>query len=166
MTVIHLKNALRSMVLEYGFEQVDESLREIRLSESHLEEPKENSTESKESAKKESRKRVPKTTAPQYVAKMELPEEKRQAVVELAHRFEGKTFLPSFGDITNFCQYYDIDKPASNSRASAIPRVFKFLASMEAADIKKVLNEGHFSGPSRLGPIADAIRRNGRAARV
>ena len=52
MTVIHLKNALRSMVLEYGFEQVDESLREIRLSESHLEEPNENSTESKRAPKR------------------------------------------------------------------------------------------------------------------
>ena len=85
-------------------------------------------------------------------------------VVELAGRFQDKSFLPTFGDIANFCHFYQIDKPASKSRASAIPRVFKFIASMEADDVRIILDQGMFSGPSRLGPIADAIRRNGRAS--
>ena len=68
---------------------------------------------------------------------MELPLEKEPAIVALANRFQDKSFLPTFGDIANFCQIYGIDEPASKSRASAIPRVFKFIASMEA---KETLN--------------------------
>ena len=83
-------------------------------------------------------------------------------MTELAQRFHSKSFLPTFGDIANFCQTYNIDVPASKSRASAIPRVFKFIAAMEADEIQRMLDEGMFSGPARLGPIADAIRRNGR----
>ena len=97
---------------------------------------------------------------------MELQLEIEPSVVELANRFQDKAFLPTFGDVVNFCQAYGIEEPASRSRANAIPRVFKHLASMEADEIKRIVDWGMFSGPSRLGPIADAIRRNGRAARA
>ena len=163
MTEANLKDTLRSMVLERGFEQVDESLREIGLSELYLKQSKQkNRTSIRNRAAKASKGR-PKATAPQYVAKMELSSEKESLVVELAGRFQDKSFLPTFGDIANFCHFYQIDEPSSKSRASAIPRIFKFLASMEADDVQRILDQGMFSGPSRLGPIADAIRRNGRA---
>lgn len=101
-----------------------------------------------------------------YATKMELPMDRQEAVVTLAGRFERKVFLPTFGDTRNFCDVYGIDVPASKTRASAIPRVFKFLANeMGADEIQRILDDGMFSGPSRLGPIADAIRRNGRASR-
>ena len=164
MTQAALKDTLRSMVLKYGFDQVDESLREIRISGYHPGRANRKTRAPNRSAARKSGKRSPRPTAPQYVAKMELPSEKEPAVVELARRFQDKSFLPTFGDIANFCRTYGIDEPASKSRASAIPRVFKFVASMAADDIQGILDEGMFSGPSRLGPIADAIRRNGRAA--
>ena len=72
--------------------------------------------------------------------------------------------MPTFGDIRNFCQVYGIDEPASKSRASAIPRVFKFMATMSDEEVQGILDGGMFSGPSRVGPIADAIRANGRVA--
>ena len=109
------------------------------------------------------RPRRSKVTAPEHVAKMDLPPETAQPVVELAARFERKTFLPTFGDIRHFCHTYGIDEPASKSRASAIPRVFKAIAAMEAEDIQRMLDDGMFSGPSRLAPIADAIRRSSKA---
>ena len=164
MTQANLRDTLRSMVLEHGFEQVDESLREIGLSERRLERPKQKTGLSNWGAVMEASKGRPKATAPQYVAKMELPSGKGPLVVELAEKFQDKSFLPTFGDIANFCQIYGIDEPTSKSRASAIPRVFKFIAAMEAAEVQRIIDEGMFSGPSRLGPIADAIRRNGRAS--
>ena len=97
-------------------------------------------------------------SAPDYVAKMNLPLEKVAAVSELARRYQQKLFLPTFRDISTFCHAYEIQIPASNSRASAIPRVFKFLAELDPAEIQQILDDGRFSGPSRLGPIADAIR--------
>ncbi len=103
-------------------------------------------------------------SAQEYVAKMDHDPEKRPAVSELAKRFEEKTFLPTIGDIRNFCQVYGIDEPASKSRRSAIPRVFKCMATMSAEEVRGILDDGMFSGPSRLGPVADAIRESGRAA--
>ena len=98
---------------------------------------------------------------------MELASDKQATVCALAERFERKDFLPTFGDIRNFCEVYSIDVPASKTRASAITRVFKFLANeMEADEVQRILDYELFSGPSRLGPIADAIRRNGRASRA
>ena len=161
-----LKDTLRFMVHQYGFEEVDRSLREIKLADSQLE----SSGQSEELLNKVVLARAAsqraKPTAPVYVAKMELPADTVAAVSELAQRFEDKAFLPSFGDVANFCRIYGIDEPASRSRASAIPRVFKFMATMQPDELQGILDDGMFSGPARLGPIADAIRRNGRANAV
>ena len=164
MTQNRLKDTLHSIVHQYGFEQVSHSLQEIGLSDCQSERPTRHTRPLNKKTVARASKARSKATAPEHVAKMELPLEIGQAVAELARRFENKTFLPTFGDIANFCQIYGIDEPASKSRTSAIPRVFKFIATMEADDIQRILDDGMFSGPSRLGPIADAIRHSGRAA--
>ena len=156
-----LEATLHPIVREYGLGSVLESLGKIASSD----------TQSKRlpnsHAAKEPIKRKAKPTATEYAAKMELLPEKRTTVDEMAERFERKDFLPTFGDIRIFCQIYGIDVPASKTRASAIPRVFKFIATeMDAKEAQRILDDGMFSGPSRLGPIADAIRRNGRASRA
>ena len=166
MSKAKLKDTLRLIVRQYGFEQVDQSLREIHLADRQLKSSKQSKVLSDKKAVTKSLNKRAKVNALEYVAKMELSAEKKPVAVELANRFENKAFLPTFGDIRNFCQIYGIDEPASKSRASAIPRVFKFIATMEPDEIQRILDDGMFSGPSRLGPIADAIRRNGRAART
>ncbi len=148
---------LRPIVNEYGLGSVLEALGKIAS-----EEWQENGGK----AKPRRRKAKPKPTAPAYVAKMELPADKQHAVGELAERFERKDFLPSFGSVAHFCEAYAIDAPASKTRASAIPRVFKFIADLDVAEIQKISDSGIFDGPSRLGPISDAIRQNGRATRA
>ena len=104
-------------------------------------------------------------TAPEYVRKMDIDAARRAAVFALAQRFEAKSFLPSCADIRNFCAIYGIKEPASRSRAAAIPRLFKYLAVMDARDVVALVANSSFSGPSELGPLAEAIRRHGRAAR-
>ena len=84
---------------------------------------------------------------------------------QLATRFDAKSFMPAFNDAAEFCHIYGIEPPASRSRSNVIPRVFKRIAALETDQIQRIVDGGHFSGPSRLGPISDAIRRNGRAAR-
>ena len=159
MTNATLRNAVRSIVDRYGYEQVDECLKELHALELQ--------DGSNASLSTESSRRVPvKPTAPEYVAKLDMPAEKKEVAVQLAERFHEKTFLPSFGEISHFCRQYGINEPRSKSRASAIPRVFKFIADMEPNDLERILDEGLFSGPSRLGPIADAIRRNGKSSHL
>ena len=163
-----VKDTLQSMVQEHGFELVNKTLSEIGTREQGRE--LSNRTTKSDTGASGIRTRRRKTrrpvAAPQYVAKMELHPEIESSIVELANRFQDKKFLPTFGDITNFCRTYGIDEPASRTRSSAIPRVFKFIASMEADEIQRIVDWGLFSGPSRLAPISDAIRRNGRAARA
>lgn len=104
-------------------------------------------------------------TAPEYVRKMDIDSTRRAAVFALADRFEAKSFLPSCADISNFCTIYGIEEPASKSRAAAIPRLFKYLAAMDASEVDDLVANDAFSGPSQLGPLAEAIRRHGRAGR-
>ncbi len=62
------------------------------------------------------------------------------------------------GDIREFCRIHDVELAKSSSRMSSIPRIFMFLAVMDTEQITKLLDDGTFSGPTRLAPIADAIR--------
>ena len=167
-TPYKIDDILRPIVREHGLGSVLEALSKIASEYEAQPAPLLVVNGTDKSAKpKKVRKRAPKPTAIEYAAKMELPSDKQSAVVALAERFERKDFLPTFGDVVNFCENYGIDVPASRTRANAIPRVFKFLANeMEADKVQSILDYEMYSGPSRLGPIADAIRRNGRASRA
>ena len=99
-----------------------------------------------------------KPSAVEYVGKMTLPPDKAEAITRAAQCFEERSFLPSIGDIREFCRIHSVDLGKSVSRGSSIPRVFKLLATMDTDRITKLLDEGVFSGPTRLAPIADAIR--------
>ncbi len=168
MTNSKLETTLRPIVQEHGLGSVLEALGKIASeqdAQSAL--PLAVNGADKPAKPRKARKRSPKLNAIEYAAKMELASDKQAAIVELAERFERKDFLPTFGDIRNFCDIHGIDVPASKTRASSIPRVFKFLANeMDAREAQRILDDGMFSGPSQLGPIADAIRRNGRASRA
>ena len=168
MSNLKIELALRPIVQKHGLGSVLEALGEI-ASEYDVQSVSSIAVNGadKQAKPKKARKRTPKPNAAEYVAKMELPPDKQATVVALAERFERKAFLPSFGDVVNFCETYGIDVPASRTRANAIPRVFKFLANeMDADEVQSILDYEMYSGPSRLGPIADAIRRNGRASRA
>ena len=167
MTNRKIETILRPIVQEHGLGSVLEALGKIASEDKAQSAPPHAVNGADKPAKSNKSKRSKKPTATEYVAKMELLPEKRTTIGEMAERFERKDFLPTFGDIRNFCQIYGIDVPASKTRASAIPRVFKFIATeMDAREAQRILDDGMFSGPSRLGPIADAIRRNGRASRA
>ena len=157
-----LKIQLRSLVDRYGIEQIEHTLKAIATSRRRSAARKRGSNDA---AQRNGQRRRTRTTAPEYVAKMDLSTERRTAALALAERFEEKSFLPTCADIRDFCGAYDIEAPASRSRASAIARIFKFVATMDVDELQRLLDENAFSGPSRLGPIAEAIRQNGRAVR-
>ena len=164
MTADQLVASLRALVQEHGMDQVSRSLDEIGTAlDDHREKVESSIDRSGQSAEVKKSQKKRSVTAIERVARMNLSEKKVDAMVELARRFDEKSFMPTFGDIAHFCHLYNVDEPASKSRASAIPRVFKTIAAMEVEDIQRILDYGMFSGPSRLGPIAEAIGRNGRA---
>lgn len=158
-----LRSALHRLIQDHGYSEVQRGLRELKSSDlprKNLRRSKGDEASSSNRTTTKPKRHSSRVTAPEYVARAEISPDKRPLMDELSRRFENKSFLPTFGDVRNFCQIYSIDEPASGSRASAIPRLFKFLATMEVDEIRRILDDGMFSGPSRLGPIADAIRRS------
>ena len=99
-----------------------------------------------------------KSSAAACVGRMTISPHKIGAVQRAAELFDDKRFLPALSDIREFSRVHGLDLPKKASRASSIPRVFAFIASMDTDVIDKTLDEGAFSGPTRLAPIADAIR--------
>lgn len=153
-----LRDSLRLLVRQYGLDRVQENLRDVVASSDSINRRVVDSDNSVAPKKKRNR-----MNALECVAKMELDKEMRTVLVELAELFESKSFLPTLGDIRNFYQIYRIDQPEPKSRRDAVARVFKFMATMEVAEIRRIATEGMFSGPSRLAPIADAIRSRSRS---
>ena len=159
-----LRTELYLLIDRYGIDEVSREMKKAKLAKQKI---TTGQRKFLQGGRMEMRRRQKgsKITAPGYVAKMDIPSERQEVMLVLADRFEEKLFLPTFADIRNFCRIYDIAEPASRTRVGAIPRIFKFVASMNAGDIQNLLDENAFSGPSRLDPLAEAIRTYGRAAR-
>lgn len=160
MTGDQLVASLRELVQEHGLEQVSRSLHEIGglSDQSQGTVPSTGKPAQRGSGMRGRRRQA--GTALERVEKMDLPSETADSVRQLARRFDEKSFMPTFGDIARFCRVYGVEEPKSKSRASAIARVFGTIAAMDAEDIRTLLDYGAFSGPSRLGPISEAIARS------
>ena len=162
MTGDRLVASLRELVREHGFDRVSRSLRELDGLGSDAQGAKPGVGRQPQHRAGTRGRRKPAATALERVAKMDLPSETADSVLQLAKRFDEKSFMPTFGDIAHFCRVYDVEEPASKSRASAISRIFSTIAAMNAEDIQILIDYGAFSGPARLGPISDAIARRSR----
>ena len=88
---------------------------------------------------------------------MDLPSDRKSILVQAAEQFERRLFLPTIGDIRNFWSVYRVEAQMPSSRAVGIPRIFKFMSSMDPKEVARILNARAFSGPAKLGPIAEAI---------
>ena len=159
-----LRAALGSMVDRYGFKTVSRILHEMEVGDSGLTAEDKAKTRSRR-PRKSGRRTRQRVSAVDYVGAMEVPADRAAAVRRAAEEFERGAFLPTLGDVRGFCDAYGIKEPRSKSRASSIPRIFKFLATMDGLDVERMLDDRMFSGPASLGPIADAIRDRARQYR-
>ena len=162
MSSSKLKDTLRPIVIRYGLERVRSCLRSMEL---EGDSPVRSGRATRDrllldkDETKMSKRKGSKATASDYVSKLDVPDEKRRLLADVATKFDRKLFLPTIGDIGNFCHVYGIEQPTSKSRAGVISRLFFHMAKMETEDVRKFLEDGMYSGPSQLGPISDAIRR-------
>ena len=145
-----LTETLQGLVRHHGLSSVLHCLANIRAAPDRHSRPL--------SRKNPTRSAKHKSSAVAYVEKMTLPQEKADVMMRAAQRFKDGGFLPTIADVREFCRIHKIQLGRSTSRASSVPRVFSFLVTMDLAAVTKLLDEGAFSGPTRLAPIADAIR--------
>ncbi len=156
-----LSNVLRAIVLEHGIENVERTLGQIRKSTARRKSRGSQLAPSNQIPKScTGQPKKTKITALEYVSKLDVDHEIKVLLKEAASEYESKSFLPTVGEIKNFCVIQGINVPASHSRATAIPRIFKHLSQLSPQEIRSMLQSRVFSGPTRLAPIADAIRRS------
>ena len=159
-----LRAALASMVERYGFSTVFRILHEIETGDSGPN-ARANAAVQRRARPRSGRRTKQRLSAVDYVQAMRVPADRAAVVRRAAEEFERGVFLPTLGDVRGFCDAHGIKEPRSRSRASGIPRIFKFLAAMEVADVERMLDDRMFSGPASLGPIADAIRSKAKEYR-
>lgn len=152
-----LRAALASMVEQYGFKTVSRILHEM---EARAPGPNAGGKAKAQTRRqrKNGRRTKQRLSAVDFVESMEVPSAREAVVRRAAEEFERRAFLPTLNDVRSFCEAYGIEEPRSRSRASGISRIFKFLVTMDVADVQRMLDDRVFSGPAELGPIADAIR--------
>lgn len=143
----NLTESLQALVHRHGMSSVLHSLADIQ-----------DSAGRQTLSSRHTRNSKSKLSAVDYIGRLTLPTEKSEVMARAAQRFEEGKFLPSIADVREFCRIHGVELGKATSRAGTIPRVFTFLATMDTAQVAKVLDDGSFSGPSRLAPIADAIR--------
>ena len=158
-----LRTALSSMVERFGFDCVSQTLREL---EPDQVKPKTRGADPPKRARNNGNANKRRVSAVEYIRTMDISAERAEVIGRAAEEFERRTFLPTVGDVRNFCEVYGIEEPRSKTRVSGIPRIFKFLITMNAAEVKTMLDDRMFSGPAELGPIADAIRSKAKEMRM
>ena len=158
-----LRTALSSMVERFGFDSVSQTLRELETDQVKQKTRRADPPKRAPNNGSGNKRRV---SAVEYVRTMALPAERAEVIGRAAEEFERRTFLPTVGDVRSFCEVYGIEEPRSKTRTSGIPRIFKFLITMNAAEVKTMLDDRMFSGPAELGPIADAIRSRAKEMRM
>ena len=152
------------MVKQYGFDTVSRILREMDVGGIGPNAGAATTAHEQPLARSGTRTKQ-RRSAVDYVQAMQVPADRAAVVRRAAEEFEQGSFLPTLSDVRRFCEEYGIEEPRTKSRASGIPRIFKFLVTMDVADIERMLNDRIFAGPAELGPIADAIRGKARESR-
>jgi hypothetical protein len=138
-----LDTELRSLIAKYGLAAISSKLREIR------------GTKPRQASKR---------TAFAYVHDLVVPDERKARLLELASLFDTKQILPTLADARNFLESLGARSAAIRARPASVPIVFSYLASLPDARFEQIVSDGSVSGPSRLGPIADAIKANSRSS--
>jgi hypothetical protein len=87
--------------------------------------------------------------------------EKRDALLELAERYDRKQFLPSVADVREFLIMMGERPVGMKDRKEAFRVLSRSLIQLPLEDLQQLTRTGLHSGPSQLGPLSDAISAAG-----
>lgn len=107
------------------------------------------------------RKRSQSTSKPSAVLiaeRADVPNEKKVLLINLAAKFEHKSFLPTISDVRNFLEMRGEDARNVKQRSDAFRRVIKTIKNIPLENLEQMVRSNSHSGPSELGPLSDAIK--------
>ena len=148
-----LTTILHALILECGVDRVEREVLKLR---EHI--SNSGSHDQKTAATKSRRTRA-RMTAVTFAENLDVSEETRRLLTQLAEKYDAYEFLPTISDIKEFCLNYDLNLNTKPSRRTAISRIFRHLSRIPSTELHDMIRSNLFSGPTRLGPISDAIRR-------
>jgi len=147
-----LNNLLRTLVQEWGHEQVQSALAHLSHS------PRGTDAPPPEGGGAEPVQRTrTKLLASEQVARAHLPDAKAVALRGLATRFDRKEFLPSISDVREFLVMMGERPGAIKDRSTAFRLLLTALSGLPPERLERLVNSARHSGPSQLAPLSDAI---------
>lgn len=106
------------------------------------------------------------TSAPEMVDRLDYEEVRKEPLRVLASRFDDKTFLPTASDVRYFLEMRGLDARSIKKRQGSFRKVLKALLNMADDELRLLQESGSHAGPTRLGPLSDAIKATSAAVRV
>lgn len=162
MNEANLKKQLSSLVGDFGYDHVRKTLGMIKPVRPKPSKPVVSPT--KPVAHRTAHK---KPNAVAVVTALNLVDiEKRKFLLRLAQEYENKKFMPNVNHVRSFLMHVHEDPSRIKSRQQVTVKVFKRLASMDLATLRKIDHSGAYGPPKRLATYAEAIGNFGRDRRA
>ena len=161
-----LVDLLQILVREWGFDHVQRSLENIsRTSDDPGEGAwiRQRSRPQHTSGRDVTRSGRP--SARELVSRVNDLNDKREALVTIASKFDQKEFLPTVADMKEFLAMMGEESGALKDRSDGFRRLLNHLTQLPVERLERLASGTSYSGPSRLGPLSDAIKSAGAAIR-
>lgn len=88
---------------------------------------------------------------------VELPEEQKMPIRELADRFDRRSFLPSIPDVREFIIMMGERPGPIRDRSAAFRLLLPLLTKLSSERLRELALSDRHRGPSQLAPLSDAI---------
>ncbi len=96
-------------------------------------------------------------SAVDQIEQSDLAEAQKAALRDIAELFDRKLFLPNTADVREFLIMASHRPGAIKNRSDAFRLLLKALKSFSSDQLERLAKTSRHAGPSRLGPLSDAI---------
>jgi hypothetical protein len=146
-----LNKLLQALVDEWGQEEVAAALAGTAISSRNSLTGSANRSRSRPFGEKNS------LSATAQIERTALEGEQKEALLNLAERYDRKQFLPSVADVREFLIMMGERPIGMKDRKEAFRVLLQSLIRLSVERLQQLVRTAQHSGPSELGPLSDAI---------
>jgi hypothetical protein len=146
-----LNRLLQTLVDEWGRERVADALVGIRASSNGP------SAEGPPTAKFRPSGKASRPSATEQIERSAFEGARKDALLQLAVRYDNKQFLPSVADVREFLIMMGERPNDMKDRKGAFRILLRNLTQLPVERLQELASTALHSGPSQLGPLSDAI---------
>jgi hypothetical protein len=99
------------------------------------------------------------------IEELQIVDERKQLLLQLARAFDARTAFPSTSDLRAFFASHHQNVKEIRSRTHAFRKMIPLLQRMSEKGLLRVISRAQYSGPADLGSISDAIKDAGQNLR-